>query len=149
MERFWSKVDKSGSCWIWMGLIDENGYGRFMTRDASGKRHRSLAHRVSFALLTGIDPAGRVLRHSCDTPLCVNPHHLLLGTQADNMADMVRRGRQARGTAHGHARLDAAAVAAIRKLAADDLSHREIAERFLVSRPLVSMIVARKRWAHA
>lgn len=92
--RFWSKVDVNiddRECWLWKGAKTGNGYGNFSVQELSSKVP---AHRVSYCLSTGDYPdAGLVVRHKCDNPLCVNPRHLEIGTQADNMNDMIKRGR--------------------------------------------------------
>jgi hypothetical protein len=71
-------------CWLWTGTWDENGYGKMI-----GGR----AHRISYAMHVGPIPAGLCVLHRCDTPACVNPAHLWLGTHLENMADMGRKGR--------------------------------------------------------
>ena len=99
MERFWSKVDKSGSCWEWNAGINNKGYGIF-----NYKRKCVLAHRVAWMLDTGADdllPPEKKLLHSCDNTLCVNPQHLRVGTQKDNARDMVNRGRWSQGAGKG------------------------------------------------
>lgn len=75
----------SGACWIWTGPTNNHGYGRF-----GGSRY---AHRVSYQLAHGPIPPGMVVLHRCDNPPCVNPDHLSLGTQRDNVRDMVTKGR--------------------------------------------------------
>jgi hypothetical protein len=87
MKRFWDKVNKTDDCWIWTGSIDRCGYGHIRVEDKIWQ-----AHRYSL-VLHGRDPAGYVAMHSCDNPACVNPDHLSLGTQADNMRDMHNKGR--------------------------------------------------------
>jgi hypothetical protein len=87
MERFWNKVEKTDNCWNWQGGKDRDGYGHIRVE---GKLWQ--AHRYS-TLLDGRDPAGKVVMHQCDNPSCVNPIHLLLGTQADNVYDMVAKRR--------------------------------------------------------
>ena len=86
-ERFLAKIDRTGECWIWVGARNQHGYGVFYI---NGADHR--AHRVSWFLHYGEWPASPVL-HTCDTPPCVRPDHLFLGTQADNMRDASAKGR--------------------------------------------------------
>lgn len=97
--RFWSKVDvtvDSRECWLWKGTKTGNGYGNFSVQEISAKVP---AHRVSYWMATGEYPeAGQVVRHKCDNPLCVNPRHLEIGSQSDNMLDMVSRGRRKYGS---------------------------------------------------
>lgn len=92
-ERFWSKVNKTGGCWIWTGALNQKGYGRF----AVGRKSMP-AHKVAWELVNGAWPVGKIGRHVCDNPSCVNPNHIIPGTIAENAADAVRRGRTAKKT---------------------------------------------------
>jgi hypothetical protein len=85
---FWSRVEKSDGCWLWTGGRFSTGYGSFSV----GGRVR-VASRLAYAYTHGPIPDGLFVCHHCDTPLCVRPDHLFLGTNADNMRDAYRKGR--------------------------------------------------------
>lgn len=103
--RFWAKVDKSGECWLWTGGLDKDGYGKFTITLPPGskpKQRHVRAHRYAWELANNRPfPPALVTLHTCDTPRCVRPDHLRAGTQAENRADCVRKGRTARGENSG------------------------------------------------
>lgn len=88
IDRFWKYVVKSESCWLWIGSKGSRGYGQLHIN-----RKPVRAHRFSWELHYGPIPAGMEVCHHCDNPPCVRPDHFFLGTQADNLKDMVNKGR--------------------------------------------------------
>lgn len=88
-ERFWAKVDKSDECWLWTGTTSVRGYGKLIV---SGKQVQ--AHRFAYSLAHGAITPDQIVCHRCDTPLCVRVSHLFVGTHADNVRDMLAKGRQ-------------------------------------------------------
>lgn len=89
-DRFWSKVDKTDGCWNWTAYRNKKGYGMIRVGDTM-----TLAHRWS-AQQSGLAIDNLLVCHRCDNPRCVNPAHLFVGTHADNMTDMMAKGRQAK-----------------------------------------------------
>lgn len=142
-QRFWAQVDRRSpdECWHWKGYIGSRGYG-FVKRD-----YRTLlAHRVSYQMAHG-SPNGLSVCHRCDTPSCVNPAHLFLGTAQDNSDDMRAKGRSPRnrGEKHGCAKLKEADVLAIRD---SDESGKVLAERYGVTASTISNIRLGRSWGH-
>jgi hypothetical protein len=128
--QFQARTNKTDTCWLWTGNTFKHGYGAFNYP----KKH-SLAHRVSYLFHTGEMPKG-VIRHTCDTPACVNPAHLIDGTQAENNADTRARGRTnpALGERNGLAKLTNAQVIELRKEYNEKgTSSAEIARRMKMS----------------
>lgn len=145
---FWRHVrrDPTG-CWLWTGAEAEGtGYGIFNAgAQAVG------AHVYAWGLANpGVDRRGLIVRHTCDVRLCVNPKHLLLGTQQDNVRDMDERGRRVnnprRGEAHGNAKLTLELVLAARRAHAAGESVRSIARRLGVSSPTMTSAIRGKTW---
>jgi len=131
-------------CFLWTGTTT-GGYGRVRR----GKRTH-YAHRVAYELLVGPIPEGVCVLHRCDTPPCVNPAHLFLGTIADNNQDMVQKGRgiAKSGEQHCRARLTEDDVLAIRARAAAGETQRPLAREYGVDQATISNIVTRKSWKH-
>lgn len=151
ISRFWDKVDarRAGDCWIWCAARGVTGYGRFAVHSVN-----SQAHRVSWVIAHDMDiPDGMVVRHSCDNRACVNPEHLSLGAQADNIKDMHERGRAYAGghggRSAGYAKLSVGDVEDILRLAASGLTQRVIARMYGVSQGTVSHVVHGRKMGSA
>jgi len=136
----WVAEPETG-CWLWTGA-KVKGYGQLRTN-----YHLSLASHVSYELHVGEIPDGLQVLHRCDTPACVNPRHLFLGTNLDNRADCVRKGRIAKGESIRSSKLTTAQVLEIRSLRGVE-TLGSIARRFGVCVQAVSSIHVRRNWRH-
>ena len=87
VERLWSRVCKTGCCWIWFGAQNKTGYGKLVR----GKQRDVMAHRVSYELAYGAIPADKIITHDCDVKLCVRPDHLRAGTKSSNLHERYAR----------------------------------------------------------
>ena len=143
-QRFWDQVDHSITCWNWRGWKTAKGYGELSFQ---GKVIR--AHRLSYQLKIGAIPDGLFVLHKCDNPSCVRPDHLFLGTLAENCHDRHNKGRTARGSRNGWAKLTEVDIKSIRILASmSSLSQKEIADRFRVTSENIHHILSGKTWGH-
>jgi hypothetical protein len=138
---FWKKVNIKSpeECWLWLGCK----YERY------GKYSHQTAHRVAYYLYTGHKPTSEeYICHTCDNPMCVNPHHLFLGTQYENMQDMVRKGRNAPTDGENNARhkLSKNDVIEIRRLKSVGVKRRNILKEFPIGTAQYSRIILNKSW---
>lgn len=134
-------------CIEYGGTKNKRGYGVVPPKQA--KYGTRLAHRIALADSLGRAVEGQA-RHSCDNPPCVNPAHLSEGTNSDNVADMVSRGRQAWGERKtNQAKLTVAEVVRMREMAAAGIKQRDLAYEFGVVISSVSMITRGISWQHA
>lgn len=140
LEKFSIPVAECG-CHIWLGQLSDGGYGRLRGRS------KQLAHRASFKLAKGPIPQGFVVCHTCDIRCCINPDHLFLGTLADNMQDMVRKGRKRTfcGEQNYSAKLTSEKVNLIRS---SDLTCTALAKHLSVSISQVARVRNGESWRH-
>lgn len=139
-KYFWGNVQKTSTCWLWRG---GPWYGEACY---AGKRYS--AHRLSYEFAYGPIPDGLVVCHACDTPACVRPDHLFLGTSADNSHDMAAKGRSAWGERNANVRLCVADIIEIRRASAAGVSNAELGRRYGVTAAAIYLIVYRKNWQH-
>ncbi len=146
-ERFedkWEVVTESG-CWLWVARLNKHGYGTFQIGCRS-----CLAHRVSFEIYRSPIPEGMEILHKCDVRACVNPQHLYVGTQFENMRDRSERSswEQAKGSQSVRSKLTEEDVLEIRRMSSAGRSYAELSERFGICKSNVATIVRRETWRH-
>jgi hypothetical protein len=144
-ERFFQKVNKTSTCWIWTATKNGDGYGHF-----SHKKFIYKAHRFSWMLLYGDIPKGVLVLHKCDNPPCVNPEHLFLGTDKDNVHDAIRKGRRAdlKGEQRYNCKIKDSMVPSIRDMYLQGHSLKAVAKVFGVDATTIHKIVIGKSRQH-
>jgi len=146
--RFWAFVDKKGAeeCWPWKGSTSSKGYGWFKA-DPEGNAVQ--AHRYVWELSAGKSPGRLQVLHICDSPSCVNPKHLYLGTHAANMHDRDIRGRTLRGEKAGRAKLTKENVLTIKRLyRTGKYTGQQLGKRFNVHQNTVYSLLSGNSWKH-
>lgn len=158
LERFEEKYtpDPNTGCWLWMAGIDSDGYGRFSENNKTIR-----AHRVSYRLFVDTISDTMNVLHRCDTPPCVNPDHLFLGTSKENTQDMMRKNRWRGGVPHGivvgskngRSKLTEDQVLDIRKryTPATDMERgnsANLAKEFSIAKASIFRIIKRQVWGH-
>lgn len=130
IKSFEEKIEKTDSCWLWKAAKSKSGYGVF-----SLNRKWMRAHRASYTIYKGPIPDGLLVLHSCDTPDCVNPDHLSLGTPKKNMDEMRERGRERKrkGNDHPCCKITDEQAQEIRELRKQKVPAKEIAKKFNIS----------------
>ena len=155
-EHFWLNTTKpeaekeTTDCWTWNGCFrKKDGYSQMEIVGEDGLRLLRTAHQASWLIHKGACvEKGLVLRHTCDNKACVNPHHLIPGTQRENVQDMISRGRNAKGEGCPQAKLTAEKVKQIRQRATEGESYASIARDFEVGRSQIGRICKGERWKH-
>lgn len=144
-DRLAIRSVRVGECIEWTGYVNYFGYGKLTYQN-----RQEYAHRAAWIANGGVIPDGMFICHKCDNRRCINPDHLFVGSQKDNMQDMKAKCRRrnvggARGSAHPSAKVNEAQVLEIR---ASNLTPEEIAARFNISKKHVYQILNRLTWKH-
>jgi hypothetical protein len=141
--RYWARVERAeDGCWWWTGARTSAGYG--VTR---WEGRRVYTHRVAWRLAFGGIPEGRLVCHRCDVRRCVNPQHLFLGTDAENLADMAAKGRAQWGERNPFARLTAVQVGEIRRRRTEGIRVKDLAAGDGVHPNTIGRIMGGKTWS--
>jgi hypothetical protein len=144
-ETFWrfiKKVNITSDCWLWLGSLNQDGYGNFRCNNFTFK-----AHRFSYSIFSGPIPNGLVVCHSCDNPSCVNPYHLFLGTQADNNRDRANKKRNA--DQHGSKSVRSVLTEPqVQQIRLSRLKPEILAELYNVSPSAIYHVLAGRTWTH-
>ena len=136
--RFLKKIEKTDQCWNWKGTITK-GYGSFWKEN-----NNRPAHRIAYELWKGPIPEGNVVRHSCFNTLCVNPNHLSVGTQKENIEDSVKAGRHQHNETHWSSiKFNDDQIKAIKSSLK---SQRQLAREYNVSQTTISKIIRDIHW---
>jgi hypothetical protein len=142
-ERSWVPEPNSG-CWLWLGTVGKDGYGK------SGSNYRTVrAHRLAWQLYRGPVPEGLCVCHVCDVRSCVNPGHLFLGSNAENMLDMSWKGRAAQGERSAFAKLTQPQVERARAMLNGGARTDDLARLLGINRSTMQRIATGHAWAHA
>ena len=141
-DRFIEKVERIpiSGCWVWMGATYRGGYGHFR-RKINNRWIMYKAHRYMYERHYGEIPEGKLVRHACDNPCCVNPLHLELGTHQDNVDDKIKRGRHNVGK-----KLTRGFVTEVRACWKKDMTQAEYARIWGISTAQMSRILNHKTW---
>jgi hypothetical protein len=145
IERIEAKVEKipEAGCWIWTGTTTLRGYGQIISNN---RKH--YAHRASYEVFIGPIPDGMYVCHACDNVYCVNPAHLFLGTQKQNLEDMARKKRSTWGEKNPMAKLTSSDAKKIKELAQSGLTTKQLSKQFNVSTSNITAILRKERWNH-
>lgn len=150
VKRFGTKyaVNEETDCWEWQAGIGTQGYGRFKIQQPEPRT--VYAHRVSFVMHAGAIPEGSLVLHKCDNRRCVNPAHLFLGSQLDNMQDMAKKGRDINrvGSKNPNAKLSDTDVFDIYDFYEKTKSTLKVAAEWNITKNMAWLIVRGKQWKH-
>jgi hypothetical protein len=140
-DKFLSHIEKTDYCWNWKGAISSHGYGSFIV-----DKKNKMPHRISYELFKGQIPEGLYVCHSCDNIKCVNPDHLFVGTQKDNMKDCINKKRMPKGEEKYKSKLTWEKVRDIRKLYKNPYNGKQLSKIYGVCSQHIYLILKNIKW---
>jgi len=151
MDRLWERIDRVGDCWVFTGMKTNKGYGKIRVGSRTdGTRKMVSSHRLSWELTNGKIPDGMHVLHRCDNPSCINPAHLFLGSNQDNMSDMANKGRSRKsiGVLNPSVKLTEEQVREIKLRLKNGESVVSMEDDYPVGRELLYHIKNNRNWSH-
>jgi len=151
LDRLMEKIspEPNTGCWLWTSVVNNFGYGTMSTRSESDGRWRPrIASRLVYETLVGPIPGGLCACHKCDTPACVNPDHLFLGTRRENQSDMTRKGRSTRGERASISKLTESAVRRLREQHAQGRRVCDLARELRINESTARDAITGRNWRH-
>ncbi len=148
VNKFWQRVNKQSpdECWNWTGATRRDGYGQISIPQPPQNAIFLRANRLSYFINFGVDPCDLEVCHKCDNPSCVNPEHLFLGTQNENVQDCINKNRKARGEKNGISKLCEREVTEIRKRFSEGERISNLAREYDVTYSQIWNITKNKQW---
>jgi len=141
---FWVNVKNKDECWLWLGKLNQWGYGRFYKNGFT-----AMAHRVAYELTTNKNIDGLIAMHTCDNPACCNPNHLVMGTHADNQKDKYKKNRQAKGEMMGSSILtNEQVIEARKKYKPHKITYQMLANEYGVCKDTMQKAIRKINWKH-
>lgn len=149
-ERFLNKIDnqKENGCIEWKGYTSITGGHGVLSIRIDGKAYMYKAHRLSYQFFKGEIPKNKLVLHNCNNVKCINPEHLRIGTQKENVLDRIKDGTDNKGERHGMSKLTTSCILKIRELKKLNLNASEIGAHFNVSEWTIYDVLSKRRWSH-
>jgi hypothetical protein len=143
-KTFWEQVEKTDGCWLWTGRTDRCGYGIYNINNFCHKAHRYAYEQISKEKI-----GKKIAMHTCDTPKCVNPNHIMLGTHQDNQKDKFQKNRQAKGQKIHTAKLTDNDIFQLRQRYKNEkITYLQLAKEFGVCRDTIQKAIRGIYWKH-
>ena len=143
-KTFWEQVEKTKDCWFWKGKVDRCGYGIYLINNFCHK-----SHRYCYEITNNLKIGKQIAMHTCDTPKCVNPDHIKLGTHVDNQKDKFNKNRQAKGEKIATSKLTQKDVFDARNTYKNEkVTYKQLAAKYGVCKDTMQKAIRGINWSH-